>query len=157
YADCWTELKKLADESGACVWVDANLKIHFRNSRGTDKWTTIKLREGSHLVNVKVKETINGCLTHAVALGPGDNIASRAKISTSYNGDPGYMFAEVLTFDSIDPLNAENELLELTRQAMGERVYPRLTVDAEMVKTTNGAFWVGDTVDLVLTSYLDQS
>src|SRR5262249_41434673 len=58
YADCWEELKKLADESGAEVWVDENLYCHFRDARGTDKSTSIKLREGKHLVNVSLTSSV---------------------------------------------------------------------------------------------------
>src|SRR5215212_7835555 len=58
YADCWTELKNLAEEDGADVWVDANLFCHYRDLRGTDKRTSIKLREGQHLVGVRIHDSI---------------------------------------------------------------------------------------------------
>lgn len=90
YADCWEELKKLADESGAYVWVDGDLLCHFRDHRGIDKSSYIKLREGKHLVNVKIRESIADALTGAVAIGKGDTIAAAPKIVTSLNKDAGY-------------------------------------------------------------------
>lgn len=158
YADCWTELKNLADEDGADVWVDDKLYCHYRDMRGTDKRTTVKLREGLHLVNVKVSDSIEDTLTKAIALGKGDTIPAKPKLSTSYNGDLGYERAEVLNFDTVDNPDGLREPLF---QAIRDRVYPKFTIDAEFIKVPSGAFWgqffIGDIIEVLLTSYLDQS
>jgi hypothetical protein len=154
YADCWEELKKLADESGADVWVDDKLYCHFRDARGTDKSASIKLREGKHLVNVSVSTSIEDTLTAAIGLGKGDTLAQKPKVATMWNADPGYERTEVLTFDSITSPDA---LREPVFQAIRDRAYPKMTVDCEFVKVPSGEFWgqffVGDTIELLLNSY----
>lgn len=153
YADAWEEMKKLADEGGCAVWVDSDLKVHFRASRGTDKSASIKLREGTHLVGVKIKETIADALTGAVTIGKEVN-GVRQKLATSYNGDLGYERLQALSFDNTADYDG---LLALTKQEIADRVFPKLTVDAEFVKATGSAFWgqffIGDTVELLLSSY----
>lgn len=153
YADGWEVLSKLAEEDDADVWVDADLYCHFRDSRGTDKTNTIKLREGKHLVNVRVLESIEDCLTGAIALGKGDSIASKPKIITSWMADPGYEMVEALNYDNV---TSQDELFELAKKEITKRAYPSLSVDAELV---GGEYWgqfgVGDTVQLMLTSYLN--
>lgn len=156
YADCWEELKRLADEDGADVWVDENLNCHYRDMRGTDKSAYIKLREGKHLVNLKIHDSIEDTLTAAVALGSGSTIAEKFKAITRWNGDPGYERVEVLNFDSeSNPAT----LAGLAQQAIRDRGFPKVTVDAEFIKTESaefwGAFFVGDTIELMLTSYLN--
>src|SRR5262249_35645902 len=67
YVDLYEEIRKLADEDGAAFWIDENLLLHFTNTRGTNKTTTIKLREGKHLVNVRTSESAEDVLTAAVS------------------------------------------------------------------------------------------
>lgn len=156
YADCWEELKKLADESGAQVWVDANLYCNFRDGRGTDKSASIKLREGKHLVGVKVRESIEDALTRAIALGKGDTLAAKPKVALDWVADVGYERTEVLSYDNeTDRVH----MTELAKEEISGRAYPRLAVDCEFVKVPSGEFWgqffVGDTIEVILTSYID--
>lgn len=155
YADLWTELKALADEDGAALWVDENLHVHFRNTRGSDKSATIKLREGKHLTNVRVHETIADAITAAVALGNGAEIQNKPQVAIKWDTDAKYFRAEVLNFSDI---NEREGLREPTRQTIRERGVPRVTLDADFIRTPSGehwgAFFIGDVVEVEVSSYL---
>lgn len=156
YADCWEELKRLAEEDGADVWVDANLYCHYSTGRGRDKTATVKLRSGKHLINLRIGEGIEDALTGTVALGAGPSLSSQLKTITRWSADPGYERLEVLKFDKTNDLS---DLNSLAQQAIRERAYPKTIIDCEFVKVPGGEHWgafgISDIVELIVPSYLD--
>lgn len=154
YADAFDTLQTLATEDDADFWVDENLAVHFRNVRGDDLTSSIVLREGRHLVDVKVVEQGDDLLTAAVVMGDsasgGTTTAERTKSALIWN-NKDYFAAELITVSGVTDAA---KLRSLGEEAIASRALPRVAIDADLVKLddgTWGGFFVGDIVQIVLS------
>ena len=155
YADLLEAYRKLADDTGTEFWVDAGLRVHFRNTRGRNLVagnSLVVLREGKHLVDVALSESAEEVITAAMALGNGSEIVARPKKSAQ-TSNPDFFRAEVLNVSGA----ASPEALEAPLyEHLAMRTQPKMTIDATIVNTNgpgqpfNPAFWVSDTLRVVL-------
>lgn len=146
YVDCFDTFRKLADGGRASFWVDEQLRTNFRSQRGIDKRNSIYLRQGNHLIDVQVTETIAESINAAVGLGAGTDIVSRDK--------------KALVMDPIGPFRSEvfnyNEAADaemvasLLTEDLQRRQQPRITVEGTLLKGAMwGQFWLGDYVTVI--------
>lgn len=153
YADCWETLLELAEDGGSSVWVDEDFYLHFRRQRGTDKRETVKLFEGTHLVELRVVESIEDAQTAGIAIGAEHN-NTRAKSARRLQQPLGYFRAFATDYNK---LYGDIQLRDALQKDINDRAAPRLTVDVSFVKTKLGNLWgtffIGDIVELNLTSY----
>lgn len=147
YADVFDAFSKLAENYRAAFWVDENLTVHFRSQRGADKTGSVVLVQGRNLINVQITETIAETINAAVGLGEGNDLAKRPKKALRFT-PVGQFKAEVLTLSGA----ADSETVtKMTEDELRKRRHPKITIDAELVKTAPewGQFFLGDIVKVV--------
>lgn len=149
YVDCFETLQKLAEEDGAAFWVDPDsLAVNFRDQRGSD--TSVVLYENRHLFDVKIIEQATDIVTAVLALGEGNDIPSKPKISMQWWSAADYFAAEVL---NVNGATYPEALIEPAKEYIRQRALPRTVIDASFAKVdaTWGAFGVGDTIEIITT------
>lgn len=147
YADLLDAWSKLADDTGADFWVDDQLRAHFLDLRGTDKRSTVILREGRQLTDVRVVEGIEDFYNAIIGLGDGSKVMDKPKLLLKR---PNTWLFRAKTLD-VNGATTPDAMNDTVRQEL-ENCEPTVAVDANVVKGTKGygSFWLGDIITLVL-------
>lgn len=147
YADVLDAFAKLSESYKAAFWVDEDLRVHFRDSRGEDKRTEIVLVHGRNLINVTVTESLADTINAAVGLGEGNDIAAKPKKAWRFT-PTGQFRGEVFNLSNA----ADGETVaQLTEDELRQRRHPKVTIEAELIREAPewGLFFLGDIVRVV--------
>ena len=163
YVDLFDAFSDMAASDGSAFWVDTNLRVNYRNLRGSDLTagsTPVILFENTQLVDVRVTRRISNVTTAVVALGEGSSIPAKPKYGAA-KPHPRLVRAKVLNLSGI---TSAAGLVGPTQQQLNAEIEPELLVDCTMSRYDErpatgrvqfpewGRFWMGDVVTVVLYS-----
>lgn len=152
YADVYEAITTLTKDRAAFFWVDEQLRLNVRDSRGQDLRSSVVLSEGHALADVRVVETFDSVVTAIVGLGKGGDLLSRPK-KAMREARIGREHGAVVEYsDAIDEAAVEHRLVnELARTST-----PTRTIEATLLPSHSyyRTVALGDIVTIVTNSPL---
>ncbi len=161
YVDLYDAYTDLSSVDGSAFWVDADLKVHFRDQRGRD-WSgdnnPVVLYENLQLVDVTVTRRISSMYTAILGLSNGKDLASKYKYAAA-KAHPTIFRGKVVNYN----VNTLSQLYGPVESQLSQEVEPEFAVDCTMLRYNArvdsrpqfsewGRFWVGDIIRMVLYS-----